>query len=102
MTANSRILQFFMPEASIASKTAMETMAKAEDELDEHGPLGRCLESLFPDGRLEWIGTATDSELDAYAGKFGVTGRAMVEAIFSPEWNKVYLNWKRTHEKGDL
>jgi len=93
VTTNSRMLQFFMPDPSIAT-----TEVKASIEKDGDDALGRCLESLYPEGRLEWIGTATDDEINAYAAKYGITGKELIAGIFDPVRNADYI---RAHKKGE-
>lgn len=53
--------------------------------------LDRAIESLLPAGRMERLATMTDAEIDAYAGRFGVSGKDLIAAIFDPVRNAEYL-----------
>ena len=55
--------------------------------------LGRALESLYPAGCLERIATMTDTEINEYAARYGVTGKELIAGIFDSDRNAKYLNY---------
>jgi len=97
MNTAEGIERFFQPAEEGETVEAEAVERKGAEQSDSTMPdaLGRALESLYPAGCLERIGTMTDAEIDEYAGRFGVTGAELVAGIFDPARNADYMNYKR-------